>query len=273
MSLLAAVSYPHDPPPDPPEEASRMDISAISSSSASTAQTGSGFKTASPHIDLEFYHAGLREIGRDGIWYLSSAKGGNGIEQLRDSNTETFWQSDGLLPHLVNVAFPRKASITEIHIYMSYKVDESYTPSLISVRVGNAVEDLSEIQTFELKEPEGWVVLPLTRAAAERYRLHEPDKNADQEELETYWNLHSRGTGMPPPTANGVVARDPSVVEEVRAFHLQIALLANHQNGRDTHVRQIRIFSPRSSVLPPVLSNLCPVGPQTVDLLQFACIR
>ena len=36
-----------------------------------------------------------REIGDLAIWTLSSAKPGNGVEQLRDKETKTFWQSDG----------------------------------------------------------------------------------------------------------------------------------------------------------------------------------
>ena len=35
-----------------------------------------------------------REIGDEGIWSLSSCKIGNGIEQLREDNLSTFWQSD-----------------------------------------------------------------------------------------------------------------------------------------------------------------------------------
>ena len=30
---------------------------------------------------------------------------GFGVEQLRDNNFETYWQSDGHLPHLVNIQF------------------------------------------------------------------------------------------------------------------------------------------------------------------------
>uniref|UniRef100_A0A8I5U7B8 Anaphase-promoting complex subunit 10 n=1 Tax=Pongo abelii TaxID=9601 RepID=A0A8I5U7B8_PONAB len=29
-----------------------------------------------------------------------------------------------------------------------------------------------------------------------------------------------------------------------RTFMIQIAVLANHQNGRDTHMRQIKIYTP-----------------------------
>jgi len=31
----------------------------------------------------------------------------------------------------------------------------------------------------------------------------------------------------------------------LRAFMVQIAVLANHENGRDSHIRQIKIFGPR----------------------------
>jgi anaphase-promoting complex subunit 10 len=34
----------------------------------------------------------LVEIGDEAVWILSSAKAGNGIEQLRDGDNNTFWQ-------------------------------------------------------------------------------------------------------------------------------------------------------------------------------------
>eukprot|EP00961_Rhodomonas_salina_P072781 977862-Rhodomonas_salina.1 len=56
-----------------------------------------------------------REIGGEAVWTLSTAKPGNGVEQLsdnggarRDNNTETYWQSDGPQPHLVNIQFHKK---------------------------------------------------------------------------------------------------------------------------------------------------------------------
>lgn len=33
-----------------------------------------------------------KEIGEEAIWTLSTAKTGNGVQQLRDGCTETFWQ-------------------------------------------------------------------------------------------------------------------------------------------------------------------------------------
>lgn len=45
------------------------------------------------------------------MWSLSTAKPGNGVEQLRDGNLETYWQSDGPQPHLVNIQFHKKTRV------------------------------------------------------------------------------------------------------------------------------------------------------------------
>lgn len=42
-----------------------------------------------------------REIGRDAVWSLSSAKPGNGVDQLRDDSIETYWQSGAAYTQLV----------------------------------------------------------------------------------------------------------------------------------------------------------------------------
>lgn len=105
---------------------------------------------------------------------------------------------------------------------LCYKVDESYTPNCISIRSGTAYFDLQEIQTVELKEPDGWVVIRLAKP------LEEP----------------------PPvlPSDKWVTLKDPNyngAVEFIRTHMLQIAIISNHQNGRDTHVREIKIYGPR----------------------------
>jgi anaphase-promoting complex subunit 10 len=54
---------------------------------------------------------------------------GFGVDQLRDDCMDTYWQSDGQLPHLVNIQFRRKTTVHDICIFTDYKLDESYTPS------------------------------------------------------------------------------------------------------------------------------------------------
>eukprot|EP00897_Mesotaenium_endlicherianum_P004642 jgi/Mesen1/4205/ME000219S03328 len=98
-----------------------------------------------------------RELGKLAVWSVSTAKPGNGVELLRDGNLETFWQSDGAQPHLINVQFQRKVRLQLVGMYLDSKLDESYTPSKISFRAGNSTQDLREIKLVEMKEPNGWV--------------------------------------------------------------------------------------------------------------------
>ena len=48
-----------------------------------------------------------------------------------------------------------------VAVYTDFRLDESYTPSKISVRCGTNFNDLQEIEVVELTEPSGWVVVPL----------------------------------------------------------------------------------------------------------------
>lgn len=165
------------------------------------------------------------EVGSQAVWSLSSCKPGFGVEQLRDKNLETYWQSDGPQPHLVNIQFKRKTTISNISLFADYKMDESYTPKLISIRAGNHFHDIHEVELLELKEPNGWVVVPLK------------DTNN----------------------------------KAIRAFLIQIAIINNHQNGRDTHIRQIKIHSPiRDSVA--TIFNF-PTFFTTTEICKHATIR
>jgi len=149
------------------------------------------------------------------VWSLSSCKQGFGVQQLREDETTTYWQSDGPQPHFINIQFRKKTRIGELSIYADYKQDESYTPSKLSIRVGTNFHDLREIDEVELNEPNGWVKIPL--AAAD---------------------------GSAP----------------LRTHLVQIVVLANHQNGRDTHLRIAKIFAPTSSttsLIAPFTTDEC----------------
>jgi anaphase-promoting complex subunit 10 len=76
-------------------------------------------------------------------------------------NMDTYWQSDGVQPHLINIQFSRKMAVNEVALYLDYKLDESYTPKKISIRSGSTVHDLKEIHVQHIAEPNGWISLPL----------------------------------------------------------------------------------------------------------------
>ncbi len=195
----------------------------------------------------------VREIGNDAVWVLSTAKPGNGVTQIRDSSVDTYWQSDGGQPHLINIHFLKRKSVCEIAFYLDYTQDESYTPKKISIRTGITFHDLEEIKEVELNEPVGWVSVPL-------YAEPDPldgDEDEDDDENE---NENSQNRRRKP----------------VRTFLLQVCVVSMHQNGRDTHVRQVKIFGPRSETefamrrIPMVSGKPTFQG---VEMSQFSMIR
>jgi anaphase-promoting complex subunit 10 len=149
-------------------------------------------------------NASRKEIGEEAIWTLSSAKPGNGVDQLRDDNTATFWQSDGAQPHTVSIQFMRKTRIKELALYLDLKSDESYTPNKLSIRAGSCMQDLKEVLYVELKDPVGWFIFTLKGKLLD-------------------------GTEQP----------------FIAAMNLQLAVLQNQHSGKDTHIRQVKVFGPR----------------------------
>lgn len=73
---------------------------------------------------LDVGHA-LREIGHLAVWTVTSAKPGNGVELLRDGNKDTYWQSDGTQPHLVDIQFQKK-----MHIKVCCQLRQSFVQCL-----------------------------------------------------------------------------------------------------------------------------------------------
>lgn len=166
----------------------------------------------------------LRELGKKAAWSVSSCKPGNGVGSLRDDNLETYWQSDGAQPHLVNIQFQKKVKLQLVVLYVDFKLDESYTPSKISIRSGDGFHNLKEIKTMELIKPSGWVYVSLS----------------GNDPRETF----------------------------VNTFMLQIAVLSNHLNGRDTHVRQIKLYGPRPNPIPHQ-----PFHFTSREFITYSCVR
>jgi anaphase-promoting complex subunit 10 len=173
-----------------------------------------------------------RELGGDAILTISSAKPGNGVEKLRDNNLETYWQSDGSYPHFINIQYLRKVCISKVCCYLDYGLDESYTPKKVSIAWGTSSHDMVDIVTVELKEPVGWVTIPVS------------DPNS----------LNMESSAAP-----------------LKTHMLQVKILSMHQNGRDTHIRQLKILGPRESQR--VMGGLPYSCFKSVEMLQYATIR
>jgi anaphase-promoting complex subunit 10 len=168
---------------------------AASAASADVREARDGRSEPDRGVSRQDLRGEYREIGDEGVWMLSSAKPGFGVEQLRDSSPDTYWQSDGTQPHSVTVCFSRKVDLALICIFLAFPLDESYTPSRVAIRVGSSLTDAVEVKVLDLNEPHGWVDVPLG----------------------------------------------------VRGNVVQLLVLGNHQSGRDTHVRLMRIYGPRTT--------------------------
>jgi len=141
-----------------------------------------------------------KELGELGVWSVSSAKSGAGISHLRDGNLDTFWQSDGAQPHLIRIQFQDVTKVSEVSLYLSESLDESYTPCKVAISIGTSFQELDQLDVIEVSKPEGWVCI----------RLEDEQS----------------GQGF--------------VLTEV----VQIAIVESHLSGKDTHVRQVKIFGP-----------------------------
>jgi len=66
--------------------------------------------------------------------------------------------------------------------------------------------------------------------------------------------------------------RDPGNKDApLRTHLLQVKVLTMHQNGRDTHIRQLKVFGPRATQTVIMGSKLNHF--KTVDMLQFCGVR
>lgn len=168
---------------------------------------------------LEELEGRSRDITNQAFLTVSSKKTGHGVENLIDNNLDTFWQSNGIQPHLVNIQFKQKTKVKKICFHVDYKLDESYVPSKIFIKAGNHVNDLYELSKYELNKPDGWVIIDLGNT-------------------------------------------------EIRTWMLQLGIVANHQNGKDTHIRQLKIHS-------PIENNSFQILPKfaDVEISKWSCIR
>ena len=187
-------------------------------------------------VSANLESAELIELGGNAVWSLSTAKPGNGVDQLRDDDKSTFWQSDGIQPHVINVQFLRKVDLVQVSLYVDYATDESYTPKKISLRAGTCVHDLMDVAVVELNEPIGWVNVDVQQT---------DDMNETSTSVSTY---------------------------PLRCHFLQIKIMVMHQNGRDTHVRQVKVFGRRRAAFETPLMALNNVY-SSVEMSQFASLR
>ncbi|KAH9848426.1 anaphase-promoting complex subunit 10 [Lenzites betulinus] len=146
-------------------------------------------------------------IGHLAKWSVSSFKFGFGPECLTDDDPDTFWHSsssDGPQPHFITIEFPRKVSVQKLAVQLCYPLDDSYTPANMCIRAGTGPVDMQDLRIVSLDKPNGWVTFDVCL---------EPNED---------------GEGLKP----------------IDLHVLQILIMNNHMNGKDTHVRGVMVLGP-----------------------------
>lgn len=165
-----------------------------------------------------------------GVWSLSSAKSGHGLAALRDGLSSTFWQSDGVAPHLLTVQFARATRVSHIALLFDHALDESYTPSRLRLKLSTVSDSVSHLVTLHeiaLTEPQGWLVCQLNDVHQCGATIQPVVLANPRDALRHYTHMHT------------------SAERCIRVRALQIEIIAAHQNGRDTHCRQVKLLQPK----------------------------
>jgi len=151
----------------------------------------------------------LPDVGHLATWTVSSHKPGFDVNCLRDDDPETFWQSDGPQPHYITLQFAKKVPVQKLAIMLNFAADDSYTPVKLLIKAGTGLYDLQDVKTITMDKPTGWITF---------------DVGTDR-------------------------AKDGHGYKPLSIYALQVVIAANHMNGKDTHVRGLRVLGAREATM------------------------
>lgn len=219
------------------------------------------------------------DVGCNGnvVWSVSSAKHGSGVRHLMNyHDLTTFWQSDGVLPHVIRIQLGQLTPVEAVALYVNSAVDQSYSPRVMKVKAGTHEGDMTEVAKVDIGAGQecGWVLLEL----GDHAEPHSTTGNADggQERREKKRERRRRSSAAvsdaaaPPahPIAYAEVAAvvsggavpstsaSPAFPAAAAAASteadrwlwctmMDICICENQFNGRDCHLRGICLAGPR----------------------------
>ncbi|PKY09162.1 putative anaphase promoting complex subunit 10 [Aspergillus campestris IBT 28561] len=219
--------------------------------------------------------ANLREISSLASWTVSTHKPGCGVSALRNPSPSQYWQSDGPQPHTLTLHFFKLVAVVKIRVYLDFDMDESYTPTKMNFLAGMGGNDLVEFATWEGEGPCGWVDVPLegvggrSEGWVRKKRRRRHPTTTKPHKTTTDHNRRHRGPTSSKAwpdyifsdadnpveydmdayeddadeTADEDDEDDPYAGNVLKAMVLQMRIMENHQNGKDTHVRGFQVFA------------------------------
>jgi len=128
-----------------------------------------------------------------------------------------------------------------IRVYLDFELDESYTPTKMVFLAGMGGNDLVEFGTWEGDGPCGWVDVPLEGVGGRNGGWVRDDVGRRKRKSKTN---EAGDTDEEDENQNGDFdERDPYNGNVLKAMVIQMRIMENHQNGKDTHVRGFQVFA------------------------------
>ncbi|OBA20117.1 galactose-binding like protein [Metschnikowia bicuspidata var. bicuspidata NRRL YB-4993] len=162
----------------------------------------------------------LLDLSPLATWRLSSHKQGHGLQQLRDDSPDTFWQSDGSTEiNVEHLSSPDTALLSRPHsilLQFSKKV---------------SLERISIFTNYQLDESYTPLKIKIM-AGGSNWDLMEVCL-VDFEKPMGWSHIIFKGV-----RGDGLL----------KCFVVRMIILANHQDGKDSHIRAIRCFGKKSNV-------------------------
>jgi hypothetical protein len=173
---------------------------------------------------------------------------------------------------VITLQFHRKTRVACVALYLDCKQDESYTPAKMCIRVGSGAaasaaasaadllsgvasasdassSEVRELERFEIEQPQGWIVCNLRQPAEESAWEGENAKQHESVSTHNYLSRNGTVSGCDRITSSlTAICSCPSFMcySYVRCHFVQLVVLQSFQNGRDTRIRHLRVFGPRS---------------------------
>lgn len=181
-------------------------------------------------VQRVYYKKGLEELESLKLldlsplanWKLSSFKQGFGIHQLRDDTPDTYWQSDG--SHGSNNANSSNNGIITNN--------ELTSPHSITIQFSKKVplERISMFTNYNLDESYTPSKIKILAGSSDGWDLNE-----------VCTVNFNKPVGWSHIIFNGI--RNDGVL---KCFMVKLIILANHQDGKDTHIRSLKCFGKKS---------------------------
>ncbi|CAJ1016412.1 putative Anaphase-promoting complex, subunit 10 (APC10) [Leishmania utingensis] len=270
--------------------------SALPDTSSSTGAVVPSFQVLSAPQLAQWARAhNQMDVGGSGntVWTVSSAKHGNGVRHLmQHHDLNNFWQSDGVLPHVIRIQLGQLTPIEAMAVYVNSAVDQSYSPRVIRVKAGTHSGDMTEVAKVDIGAGQecGWVLIKLGEAAGDTSEDLGGGENdgggggvgrsggAAKRQRQQAGSTRSRGpwgaaSPSPSPIPYSKVAaalghgnhaasssagtQTPAAIQMIahNTSHpadrwlwctvIDVCICENQFNGRDCHLRGIRLMGPR----------------------------